>query len=88
MDLKTPLCISASYERAVFAILYNHVELKNRVVPNVQPSDIDGVVDLSPVLTCISEWERSGRLKRGPTMRAWLETNALGKSINLKLARG
>jgi hypothetical protein len=28
MDPETPLCISASYERAVFAIMYNHVELK------------------------------------------------------------
>jgi len=70
----TPICISASYERAVFDILYNHIELKNRVVPNVQPSDIDDVVDFSRVLGWVSEWELSGRLRRGPAMRAWLET--------------
>jgi hypothetical protein len=73
--IKAPIFISASYERAVFDILYNHIELENRVVPNVQPSDIDDAVDFSRVLGWVSEWERrSDRLKRGPAMRAWLET--------------
>ncbi|MDN6320991.1 MAG: hypothetical protein L0J77_14630 [Marinobacter sp.] len=72
--LEAPICISASYERAVFDILYSHIELNNQVVPNVQPSDIDDAVDFSRVLGWVSEWERSGRLKRGPAMRAWLET--------------
>lgn len=72
--IEAPICISASYERAVFDILYNHIELDNQMVPNVQPSDIDDVVDFSRVSGWVSEWEQSGRLKRGPTLRAWLET--------------
>lgn len=71
--LEAPICICASYERAVFDMLYNHIELSNQVVPNVQPSDIDDVVDFSRVLRWVTEWEWSGRLKRGPALRAWLE---------------
>jgi len=73
-DVETPLCISASYERAVFDFLHNHIELNNQVVPNVQPSDINDVVDFGRVLGWVSGWEKSGRLRRGPAMRAWLET--------------
>ncbi|WP_227714178.1 hypothetical protein [Marinobacter sp. 1-4A] len=72
--LEAPICICASYERAVFDMLYNHIELSNQVVPNVQPSDIDDAVDLSRILGWVKEWEQSDLLKHGPAIRAWLET--------------
>ncbi|KKN81240.1 hypothetical protein LCGC14_0321940 [marine sediment metagenome] len=53
---ETPICISASYERAVFGILYDHIELNNQAVPNLLPSDIDDVVGFSRILGWVSEW--------------------------------
>jgi len=62
----------ASYERAVFDLLYYHIEQNSRVVPNVQPSDIDDVVDLDSVQEWVWEWEKAGDLACGSAMRAWL----------------
>ncbi|MGM0767093.1 MAG: hypothetical protein ACQEV6_03620 [Pseudomonadota bacterium] len=62
----------ASYERAVFDLLYHHIEQNNRIVPNVQPTDINDVVDFDRIIAWVWEWERSGQLKRGDAMRNWL----------------
>src|SRR5690554_3288298 len=70
--IEPPLCVSASYERAVFDLLYFYVEKKGRVVPNVQPSDIDDVVDFQIVVDWIKQWEQAGQLQRGQSMRDWL----------------
>lgn len=64
----------ASYERAVFDLLYYHVEQNNRLVPNVQPSDINDVVDFERITAWVWEWERSSQLKRGEAMRDWLKS--------------
>jgi hypothetical protein len=74
--IEPPLCVCASYERAVFDLLYLHIEQKGRMVPNVQPSDIDDVVDFKRILVWVSECERAGQLKRGPAMRAWLTSDS------------
>lgn len=63
----------ASYERAVFDLLYYHIEQNNRVVPNVQPSDINDVVDFERIVAWVWEWERSSQLKQGEAMRSWLK---------------
>ena len=63
----------ASYERAVFDLLYHHIEQNNRVVPNIQPTDINDVVDFDRITAWVWEWERSGQLKQGEVMRSWLK---------------
>ena len=63
----------ASYERAVFDLLYRHIEQNNRVVPNVQPTDISDVVDFEHIVAWVCEWERSGQLKCGKAMKSWLK---------------
>ena len=40
--------------------------------PNVQPSDINDVVNFERILTWVLELERSGQLKRAEAMRGWL----------------
>lgn len=62
----------ASYERAVFDLLYRNIEQNNRPVPNVQPSDLDDVVNFEVIRAWILEWECDGRLMNGGAMRAWL----------------
>ncbi|HCA12331.1 MAG TPA: hypothetical protein DEO66_11445 [Marinobacter adhaerens] len=74
VDIKTDLVQCASYERAVFDLLYCHIEQNNRMVPNVQSSDIDDVVDFERIVAWILEWERSSQLKQGETMRGWLKS--------------
>lgn len=71
----------ASYERAVFDLLYYHIEHNNRVVPNVQPSDINDVVDFERIVGWVWEWERSNQLKRGEAMRDWLKSGDLWVEI-------
>ena len=63
----------ASYERAVFDLLYHFIEQNNRVVPNIQPTDINDVVDFDRIIAWVWEWERSGHLKHGEAMRDWLK---------------
>jgi hypothetical protein len=70
--LPVTLSRCASYERAVFDLLYHHIERNNRIVPNVQPTDINDVVDFDRIIAWVWEWERSGQLKRGDAMRNWL----------------
>ncbi|MEP3561770.1 MAG: hypothetical protein ABJM19_00370 [Marinobacter sp.] len=48
--IKTDLILCASYERAVFDLLYHHIDQNNRVIPNVQPSDINDVVDFERIV--------------------------------------
>jgi len=73
--IQTNLSRCASYERAVFDLLYHHIEQKNRTVPNVQPSDIDDVVDFDRVRDWVQQWEKAGKLIRGASMRAWLTSD-------------
>lgn len=68
--LQTNLSRCASYERAVFESLYHHIEQRNQMVPNEQPSDIDDVVDFDRVRGLIQKWEMVGKLIRGASMRA------------------
>lgn len=70
--IHTNLSKCASYERAVFDLLYHHIEQKNRPVPNVEPSDIDDVVDFDRIRQWVQQAQKAGKLKRGPSMRAWL----------------
>jgi len=70
--VQTTLFRCASYERAVFDLLYHHIEQNNRPVPNVQPSDLDDVVNFEMTWGWIREWEQSGQLMHGETMLAWL----------------
>ncbi|PTB99803.1 hypothetical protein C9993_01450 [Marinobacter sp. Z-F4-2] len=70
--VQTTLSRCASYERAVFDLLYHHIEQNNRPVPNVQPSDLDDVVNFEGIRAWILEWEGAGRLMNGGAMRAWL----------------
>ena len=70
--IKTDLVLCASYERAIFDLLYRHIEKDNEMVPNVQPSDINDVVNFERILTWVLELERSGQLKRAEAMRGWL----------------
>lgn len=70
--VQTTLSQCASYERAVFDLLYHHIEQYNRPVPNVQPSDLDDVVNFEVIRGWIREWERAGQLTHGETMLAWL----------------
>ena len=62
----------ASYERAVFDLLYRNIEQNNRPVPNVQPSDLDDVVNFEVIRGWIREWERAGQLTHEEAMLAWL----------------
>lgn len=70
----------ASYERAVFDLLYHYIEQNNRmvpsnrVVPNIQPTDIDDVVDFGRITAWVRDWERSGQLRRGEAIRDWLKS--------------
>lgn len=52
------------------------------MVPNVQPSDIDDVVDFDRVRDWIQKWEMTGKLIRGPSMRAWLTSD--GPRVGVK----
>jgi len=70
--VQTTLSRCASYERAVFDLLYHHLEQNNRPVPNMQPSDLDDVVHFKRIIAWVWEWERSGQLKQGKAMRSWL----------------
>jgi len=70
--IQATLSRCASYERAVFDLLYHHIELNNRPVPNVQPSDLDDVVDFEVIRGWIREWERAGQLVHGKSMQTWL----------------
>lgn len=63
----------ASYKRGVFDLLYHHIEQNNRMVPNVQPTDINDVVDFDRIIAWVWEWERSSQLKQGDAMRSWLK---------------
>ncbi|WP_225316729.1 MULTISPECIES: hypothetical protein [Marinobacter] len=71
----------ASYERAVFDLLYHYIEQNNRmvpnnrVVPNIQPTDIDDVVDFELITAWVWDWERSGHLEHGAAMRSWLKAD-------------
>ena len=44
----------------------------NEMVPNVQPSDINDIVNFERILTWVLELERSGQVKRAEAMRGWL----------------
>lgn len=44
------------------------------MVPNVQPSDINDVVDFERIVGWVWEFERSNQLKRGEDMRDWLKS--------------
>jgi hypothetical protein len=70
--IKTDLILCASYERATFDLLYHHIEQSNGVVPNVQPTDINDVVDFERIVSWVFELNRSGQLKQGEAMRRWL----------------
>jgi len=70
--IKTDLTQCASYERAVFDLLYYHIEQNSRMVPNVQPTDINDVVDFERIVSWILDLIRSGQLKQGEAMRRWL----------------
>lgn len=73
LGFQTNLAKCATYERAVFDMLFYHIEQKNQMVPNVQPTDIDDVVDFMRILGWVQEWERKGFLRRGQAMRNWLQ---------------
>lgn len=70
--IQATLVRCASYERAVFDLLYRNIEQNNRPVPNVQPSDLDDVVNFEVIRGWIREWERAGQLTHGEAMLAWL----------------
>lgn len=53
--------------------VYHHIELNNRMVPNVQPTDINDVVDFDRIIAWVWEWERTNQLKQGEAMRRWLK---------------
>lgn len=72
--IHTELVYCASYERAVFDLLFAHIELSGRPVTNVQPTDINDVVDFRRVSEWVLELDQQGRLKNGPAMIAWLAT--------------
>lgn len=71
-EIETDLTLCASYERAVFDLLYRCIEKKGVPVPNVQPTDIDDVVSFNQVEQWVIDLERAGKLIHGRTMRAWL----------------
>lgn len=66
----------ASYERAVFDLRYHYIEHNNRMVPNnlvmpnIQPTDMDDVVDFEQITAWVLDWKRSGHLA---AMRSWLK---------------
>lgn len=70
--IESPVTRCATYERAVFDLLYRHIEQRNQPVPNVQPEDINDVVDFDRILEWISAWERRGLLSHGSKMQNWL----------------
>jgi muramidase (phage lysozyme) len=72
--IQTDVTRCASYERAVFDLLHYHIEQKRQVVPNVQSTDIDDVVDFDRVREWIKELEKAGKLAHGQDMQAWLKT--------------
>tara|TARA_R110001599_G_C12275668_1_gene662247 strand:- start:580 stop:1077 length:498 start_codon:yes stop_codon:yes gene_type:complete len=67
--VQTNLSRCTSYERAVFGLLYHHIEQKNRTLANVQPSGIDSVVAFDRVRDWVQKWEMAGKLIRKPAMR-------------------
>lgn len=71
--LKTRISMCASYERAVFDLLYAHIEQKGKPVPNVQASDIDDVVDLERIKHWVQKADGKGLLRHAPAMMAWLD---------------
>jgi hypothetical protein len=72
--IQTDVTRCASYERAVFDLLFYHIEQKRKDVPNVQSTDIDDVVDFDRVREWIKELEKAGKLEHGQDMQAWLKT--------------
>jgi len=72
LGIQAKVTKSASYERATFDLLYHHIEQRGQVVPNVQPSDINDVVDFDRVRKWIETLETAGELASGQAMRAWL----------------
>jgi len=61
--------LAASYERAVFDLLYTAV-IKGKRVPNLQPTDIDDAVDFSLVAQCIESADLAPDKRK--RMLAWL----------------
>lgn len=68
-----PRMWAASPERAVFDLLVDHCEVDESVVPNIQATDIDDVVDLNQVTQwielCKEFLSQPGRVR----MQDWLE---------------
>lgn len=62
--------LAASYERAVFDLLYHFIVVKQKPVPNVQAKDIDDAVDF----TLIADWIESADLSQDQrtAMLDWL----------------
>lgn len=65
--------LAASYERAVFDLLYHFLFVKKKPVPNVQAKDIDDAVDLA----LVADWIESAALPQDQTdtMLRWLQAS-------------
>ena len=71
----------ASYERATFDLLYHHIEQRGKAVPNVQPSDINDVVDFDRVRGWTETLETSGKLESGQALQAWLTSGGIWVNV-------
>lgn len=68
-----PLIWAASPERATFDLLFHYCEVKRKIVPNIQASDLDDVVDLQVVSSWIHQCQAFLSPIAVENIRVWLE---------------
>mgnify|MGYP005855706967 CR=1 FL=1 len=81
LGIQTNITRCASYERATFDMLYYHIEQNRRIVPNIQASDINDVVDFDRVREWIDTLAQAGTLKSGQAMQAWLTSGGIWEEV-------
>lgn len=77
---------AATYERAVFDLLYHYCHLNERAVPNVQASDIDDLVDLDRVLCWIQDLSAFLDQTSVLRMHQWLGVSVHGSGSEKRIA--
>ena len=64
---------AASYERAVFDMLYEFVVVREKVIPNIQAKDIDDAVDFDKVMDWIDKSNGFIDSDKLEEMKSWLK---------------
>lgn len=71
--VEVPRIWAATPERAVFDLLIHHCEVKGKVVPNIQASDVDDVVNLMKVSEWLEQCEAFLSVRGKKKIMTWME---------------